>query len=323
MKRWLVVVLVLCGCGRKLPEVQKDIDAAKASEAALQLEVNRIAAELTETERGQDSERSRLTRVTRILSALQPVAVRSWMGEPSKLAAKKKAHPMPAELAAALDAAQANAKDLTAEKRFEKALAEGNLVAAGEQVDGWEMTDFPYEEEEVKSCEAKEPALECRRDPKRGLLLCDASADDVTWLLWTEHGVLRALSAPLSGVEVVERPASGVWVLQKAAHPPQLFETQGRASGPLHWVLGLGNEKGTAKPTLTWKNVDNDPFPEGLLELDGTVRLLDVVSSTHVTALDELDSCRRLSALGALPDAAKAGCATREAALVEVRDAGP
>ena len=85
--------------------------------------------------------------------------------------------------------------------------------------------------------------------------------------------------------------------------------------------MSLPAEHAGKKSQLTWKNLDNDPFPEGVFELDGNVRLLDIESTHSVSALSELDSCRRLTALGALPDSAKAGCAKSETAAASP-DAG-
>lgn len=314
MKRALPLVLLLVGCtsGRELAVIQKELSAVVEAENALKLEAGRLTDELNEVKRAADAEGARLARATKGLAALQPIVVRRWDSNPKKLAALKKEHPMPAVLLAALDAAQASGKDATPEKRFEQALTSGELNAAGALISSWEAAQFSYEEpEEQDSCEPEEPKLsKCRGDAKRGVLLCDGTEN--TWILSAEFGALVTKSAPLTGLTIVERPAPGVWVLAKG-NDRNLYEA--RDSGPLmRFVLALPAEHLGKKATLTWKNLDADPYLEGIYALGPDVRLLDVENAHGVTAVSELESCRRLTALGALPDSAKAGCVAREAA---------
>jgi hypothetical protein len=312
-----LVLMVAC-VGRKLPEVEGELAAAKTEQAALDREVAKAAADLTVSETGRMAQQSRLAQATRSLTQYQANAAGRWRGDAKELAQlKKEAAALPPALLKALDAAQAAGKDATPEKRFEQSLNKGDLADVATLIDGWEADEFPYKEPEAaEDCKNPPdvPELHCRKDVKRGMLLCDGETN--TWLIWSEHGTLLARSAPAAGLEIVERPAPGVWVLGKGAEHA-LYETP-ESGFLLRWVAAVDPK--TTK--VSWKNLDDDPFPEGILEHDGSVRLLDVVSAHNVSQLDEADSCRRLIDAKALPESGKASCATRLAALSAAPDAG-
>jgi hypothetical protein len=309
----VLAVLALSACGgRKLADVEKDLEKVQAQERDVGRDVSLVSSALAESQRAQEAEQARLTRATRSLSSYQASVVRRWGGNPKKLAEMKKAHAMPAPLQAALDAAQNSAKDSTPERRFEVALEKEQLTDAAALLDGWEADEYSYEPEtKDDACTPEVPKIsKCVGNSKQAMLLCDGP--DNTWLLWAEHGVLYTKSAPQTGLQVADRPAPGIWVLSHG-NERSIFETADN-NMLLRWVASL-----PAKSKLEWKNLDSDPFPEGVFESEGSVRLFDIESAHSISALSELDSCRKLKELGALPESAKSGCASREAAAT----AGP
>lgn len=321
----VLLVMLLAGCNRALPEREAELAALKREEAHLGAQLNLLTRNLNTLKGNAQGEENRSKANSAALRALQVAMVETWKGEAATLEAKKKAVQLPKSLADALDLAQSVAGGEALEKRFVRALAANDGKELAGVLQYWEANwlegnSAPEEEEDPKVC------------PTNRTLSCTAIDDDslwcpdpdqgASWALLLDNGALTVgRLAGGQGHEIDGRLAPRVWLTRVGdTEKGALFlHTLRNGSFVTQWQARFVRDDGRLERLQA--NFDEDPFSEGLFWTKDDLLFADPTSRDEVSLMRDLQACEALALLEGVPAPVRERCRVMKTTPVPV-DAG-
>lgn len=311
MKRFLLIV-VLAGCNRALPEREAELAAARMEESRLAAQLNLLTRNVNTLKGNAQAEENRAKANSAALRAYQVSMVETWKGEAAALNTKKDAVKLPKSLSDALDLAQTVAGGETLEKRFARAMAAKDTAALGPVLEYWESNWLAQTQPE----EEEEPAKVC---PTTRSLSCTPIDDDSLWCPDPEQGASWALLLD-NGALTVGRLGAGQGHVVDARLAPRVWLT--RLGDAETGALFLHTLRGGSFVTQ-WQarlvrdgvhleslkaNFDEDAFVEGLFWSKDDLLFADPTSRDDVTLLRDAQACDALQLLEGVPGPVRERC---------------
>lgn len=326
MKRsHLILLVLLAGCNRALPEREAELAALKREEAHLGAQLNLLTRNLNTLKGNAQGEENRSKANSAALRTLQVSMVEHWKGEAAVLKAKKDAVKMPKSLVEALDLAQSVAGGEALEKRFVRAMAANDTKELTSVLDYWES----YWIEQASPEEEVSPPKVC---PTNRTLSCTAIDDDslwcpdpeqaASWALLLENGTLTVGRLPVGQSHVVDaRLAPRVWLTRMGdTETGALFlHTLRGGTFVTQWQARFVRDEGRLERLQA--NFDEDPFTEGLFWTKDDLLFADPTAKDDVTLLRDAQACEALALLEGVPAPVRERCRVMKTAPVAV-DAG-
>ena len=321
----VLLVLLLAGCNRALPEREAELAALKREEARLGAQLNLLTRNLNTLKGNTQGEENRAKANSAALRTLQVAMVETWKGEAATLEAKKKAVKLPKSLSDALDLAQSVAGGEALEKRFVRAMSakDGKELAGVLQYweTNWLAANTNEEEEEPAKVCPTDRALTCKSIDDDSLW-CPDPDQSASWALLLDNGALTvARLAGGQGHEIDGRLAPRVWLTRVGdTEKGALFlHTLRNGNFVTQWQARFVRDDGRLERLQA--NFDEDPFTEGLFWTKDDLLFADPTSKDDVTLLRDFQACEALALLEGVPAPVRERCRVLQTTPVTV-DAG-